>query len=623
MKLSFIFIWYNDFMFNRKEAKKAARKNVKSDYVMFVIACLLAAYLGSAYASTLNSFEASSTQAVIETAINGRNENKSITADSVLSQLLQGQINNGENMSDQLMEENTNSGYKIGILELGRTKGVLSGLVNQMNSGKFFVLLFQTILSVTKSKSIATDIFIVVVAMTMFVVSVFIKDTYKVVFRRIFLEGHNYDHVKISRFLFLFRVKKFLKATYTIFLTSIYQFLWDLTIVGGIIKRYSYYMVPYIVAENPDIDANDAIELSIRMMYGHKWECFKLEMSFFGWWVLGACTLGLSQIFFSNPYEECTYCAFYIYLRGLAKENGVSYADKLNDDYLYKKADAKLIKKTYADVVEIMTDDIDVKDLKHNGIRGFIENNFGIIYKYDKEEDLYNIAIEQEEKINEYKSILALEQYPGRLFPIPENKKNPRLEQVHYLRHYSIWSIVAMFFIFCFIGWSWEVSLHLVTDGVFVNRGTMFGPWLPIYGSGGVMILVLLYKFRNRPGLEATLTILLCGTVEYITHWFLEVTRGTKWWDYSGYFLNLNGRICAEGLLVFMLGGMAIVYALGPIIDNRLRRANKKVLVTICSILLILFACDMVYSSKHPNMGEGITDYDEVACEVIRTNKIC
>ena len=614
---------YNYLMFNRKEAKKAAKKNVRSDYVMFVIACLLAAYFGSAYTTTLSSFEATTTESIIE-RVSGENiDTKSITADSVLNQLLQGQISEGENTSDKLLEEKTNSGYKVGALEIGRTKGVLSGLVNQLSSGKFFIMLFQTILSVTKSKSIAVDIFIVFVAIVMFSISVFIKDTYKVAFRRIFLEGHNYDHVKISRFLFLFRVKKFFKAALTIFLTSLYQFLWDLTVVGGIIKRYSYYMVPYIVAENPDIDAKEAIQLSRRMMYGHKVECFKLEMSFIGWWVIGAATLGFSQILFSNPYEECTYCAYYVHLRELAKENGISYSDKLNDIYLYEKADEQLIKETYADVVEIMNDDIDVKDLKHFGVRGFIENNFGIIYKYDEEEDLYNIAIEQEEKINEYKSILNLEQYPGRLFPIEENKKDPRLEHVHYLRHYSIWSIVALFFIFCFIGWAWEVSLHLVQDGVFVNRGTMFGPWLPIYGSGGVMILVFLYRFRNKPGLEATLTIILCGVVEYASHWFLEVTKGTKWWDYSGYFLNLNGRICAEGLLVFMLGGMAIVYALAPVIDNFLRKVNKKTIMTICIVLLSLFAIDLVYSSKHPNVGKGITDYDDVAVETITTHNIC
>lgn len=609
-------------MFNRKAVKKAAKKNVRSDYVMFVITCLLAAYLGSAYSSTLVSFEASKTQSIVEN-VEEFVDTKSITADSVLSQLLQGQIDKGTQTSNRLIEEKTQSGYKVGILEVGRTKGILSGVVNQLGSGKFLIMLFQTILSVTKSKSLATDIFIVIVASVMFAISVFIRDTYKVVLRRIFLEGHNYDHVKISRFLFLFRIKKFFKACSTIFLTSVYQFLWDLTIVGGIVKRYSYYMVPYIVAENPDINQREAIELSRRMMYGHKLECFKLQLTFFGWWILGACTLGFSQILFSNPYEECTYCAYYIYLRDEAKKKGISYADRLNDEYLYVKADENLIKKTYADVIEIMNDDIDVRDLKHTGMRGFVENNLGIIYKNDSDEDLFNIAIEQEEKINEYKSILNLEQYPGRLFPIAEENKNHRLEHVHYLRHYSLWSIIAMFFVFCFIGWSWEVALHLVSDGVFVNRGTMFGPWLPIYGSGGVMILVLLYRFRNRPGLEATLTIILCGVVEYFTHWYLEITKGTKWWDYTGYFLNLNGRICAEGLLVFMLGGMAIVYALAPVIDDWIKKVNRKSLKIVCIVLLCLFSIDMVYSSIHPNVGKGITDYASIPNEKLNKHNIC
>ena len=607
-------------MFNRKEAKKAARKNVFSDYVVFVIACLLAAYFGSAYSSTLSSFEATTPEVIVDTI--SKQDTMSISADSVLNQLLEGQLEESKITSDRLLEENKQAGFKIGILEFGRSKGVLSGLVNQMSSGKFFIMLFQTILSVTKSQHLATDIFIVIVAAVMFAISVLIRDTYKVALRRIFLEGHNYDHVKISRFLFLFRVKRFFKACFTVFLTSVYQFLWDLTIVGGIIKKYSYYMVPYIVAENPDISAREAIELSRRMMYGHKWELFKLELTFIGWWILGSATLGLSQILFSNPYEECTYCAFYVYLRDEAKKKGISYAHLLNDDYLYQKATPELINKTYADVIEIMTDDIELKDYQHTGVRGFIENNFGIIYAYDKEEDLYNTAIEQEEKIKEYKSILNFEQYPGRLFPMAQKNKNPRVESVHYLRHYSIWTIVAMFFIFCFIGWSWEVSLHLVKDGVFVNRGTMFGPWLPIYGSGGVMILVLLYRFRNRPGLEALLTVILCGVVEYFTHWYLEITKGTKWWDYSGYFLNLNGRICAEGLLVFMLGGLAIVYALGPIIDNKLRKVNRKPLKIVCIILLSLFAIDMVYSQFHPNTGEGITDYD-TAYSIVEYKDIC
>ena len=84
---------------------------------------------------------------------------------------------------------------------------------------------------------------------------------------------------------------------------------------------------------------------------------------------------------------------------------------------------------------------------------------------------------------------------------------------------------------------------------------------------------------------------------------------GTKWWDYTGYFLNLHGRICAEGLLVFGLGGMAIVYAAAPLLDNLFRRIENKILLPICLTLILLFACDEIYSYGHPNTGKGITDY--------------
>ena len=71
-----------------------------------------------------------------------------------------------------------------------------------------------------------------------------------------------------------------------------------------------------------------------------------------------------------------------------------------------------------------------------------------------------------------------------------------------------------------------------------------------------------------------------------------------------------------------MLGGMAIVYALGPIVDNWLRKVNKKALMSVCIVLLSLFMIDVIYSSKHPNMGKGITDYDNTA-KIVETHNIC
>ena len=83
-----------------------------------------------------------------------------------------------------------------------------------------------------------------------------------------------------------------------------------------------------------------------------------------------------------------------------------------------------------------------------------------------------------------------------------------------------------------------------------------------------------------------------------------------RWWDYTGYILNLNGRICAEGLIVFVVGGMAAVYVLVPMIDTALSRVNTKTLRIISVTLVIAFAADMVYSHYVPNTGEGITDYN-------------
>lgn len=55
--------------------------------------------------------------------------------------------------------------------------------------------------------------------------------------------------------------------------------------------------------------------------------------------------------------------------------------------------------------------------------------------------------------------------------------------------------LILLFFVFSVAGWLWEVGLHLVQDGVFVKRGVLSGPWLPIYGTGGVLIMLVLRRF--------------------------------------------------------------------------------------------------------------------------------
>ncbi len=111
--------------------------------------------------------------------------------------------------------------------------------------------------------------------------------------------------------------------------------------------------------------------------------------------------------------------------------------------------------------------------------------------------------------------------------------------------------------------------------------------------------------------MEFFASVVLCGFVEYFTSLYLEISCGRRWWNYNGYFLNLNGRICAEGLLVFGLGGVAIVYIIAPLLDNFFRKIKLRVVGAVCAALIVAFIVDMVYSKKNPNTGKGISTFND------------
>ncbi len=118
--------------------------------------------------------------------------------------------------------------------------------------------------------------------------------------------------------------------------------------------------------------------------------------------------------------------------------------------------------------------------------------------------------------------------------------------------------------------------LNLVNGLGLVNRGVLHGPWLPIYGAGGAAVLIILKKIREKPILTFFLTVVICGVMEYLTSFVLELMTGTRWWDYSGFLFNLNGRICLEGLIVFGLGGCAFIYVLAPMLDEFYQKIPKR-----------------------------------------------
>ena len=101
--------------------------------------------------------------------------------------------------------------------------------------------------------------------------------------------------------------------------------------------------------------------------------------------------------------------------------------------------------------------------------------------------------------------------------------------------------------------------------------------------------------------------VLAAGILEYGTAWALFKIYGTMWWDYKGYFLNLNRWICLEGLLAFAVGGLLGVYLAAPSVRRLLEKPKPKVLAIIVAVVITFFFTDVVFSMTHPRTGEYIT----------------
>ena len=123
------------------------------------------------------------------------------------------------------------------------------------------------------------------------------------------LKQHNRQEAGISDLFSEF--ERFGQGFAQKFLRNLYTFLWSLLfIIPGIIKGLSYAMTPYLMAENPELSAQDAIRLSIQLMEGHKGDLFWLHLTFIGWDLLAALTMNIGYLVL-NPYRNAAEAAFY------------------------------------------------------------------------------------------------------------------------------------------------------------------------------------------------------------------------------------------------------------------------------------------------------------------------
>jgi len=111
---------------------------------------------------------------------------------------------------------------------------------------------------------------------------------------------------------------------------GLFTFLWSLLfVIPGIVKAFSYAMTPYLLGDCKQVSATDALKLSVKMMRGHKWELFTLELSFLGWHLLNALTCGILGVFYVGPYRNMALAGYYALRKEQALADGTITAEEL------------------------------------------------------------------------------------------------------------------------------------------------------------------------------------------------------------------------------------------------------------------------------------------------------
>ena len=152
--------------------------------------------------------------------------------------------------------------------------------------------------------------------------------------------------------------------------------------------------------------------------------------------------------------------------------------------------------------------------------------------------------------------------------------------------------IYILFWLYSFLGWLMETTLVSLQSKKFINRGFFMGPYCPIYGTGGVLLLVL-SPYKDSPFLVFILSIVICSIIEYLTSYILEMIYKVRWWDYSDRMFNLNGRVCLFNSICFGLLGMLMVSYLNPVFLNLITSLSDTILTIIALTILIITLIDM------------------------------
>lgn len=180
-----------------------------------------------------------------------------------------------------------------------------------------------------------------------------------------------------------------------------------------------------------------------------------------------------------------------------------------------------------------------------------------------------------------------------------------KIEQIKDAYPHTLKTYIFLFFCFAFIGMVWEMGLEFMKTQSFTKTGTMWGPWVPIYGVGGILTQLIPPKYTKNKTQTFLIACVMCSVLEYATSYYLEMNFGVVWWDYSEFLFNIDGRICLFVMLFFGTGCCFLLYYVTPHLVKFFKSITLRQQQYIIQFLIFFFIFDFLYSYQLPNLANS------------------
>lgn len=157
-------------------------------------------------------------------------------------------------------------------------------------------------------------------------------------------------------------------------------------------------------------------------------------------------------------------------------------------------------------------------------------------------------------------------------------------------------TLFLWFITYSFIGWIYESTVISIQDKKLVNRGFFNGPYIPVYGVGGIAVILILGSRTMNIASLFVLSALITTSIEYITAIIMEKGFKTKLWDYTNYRFNFQGRVCLIGAVAFGTLCVLLIKVIHPFISGLTDKMTDVQIYIASAISCAVFLADFVYS---------------------------